>query len=43
MRSSKGRILFTEDDPEASELIKFLLQHNGYLVTVVMRLAKLCG
>jgi DNA-binding response OmpR family regulator len=33
MRSSKGRILFTEDDPESSELIKFLLQHNGYQVT----------
>jgi DNA-binding response OmpR family regulator len=46
MRSSKGRILFTEDDPESSELIKFLLQHNGYQVTCcdeagkALRLAK---
>lgn len=46
MHSSKGRILFTEDDPESSQLIKFLLQHHGYQVTCceeageALRLAK---
>lgn len=30
MQSSKGRILYTEDDPDSRELIRFLLAYDGY-------------
>lgn len=29
----KGRILYSEDDPESRELLRFMLQHVGYEVT----------
>ena len=28
----KGRILYSEDDPESRDLLKFMLEHNGYEV-----------
>lgn len=30
---TKGRILCTEDDPDSRELLVFILEKNGYLVT----------
>jgi two-component system response regulator MprA len=31
---SKGRILYTEDDPDSREMLVLLLKHRGYDVTV---------
>lgn len=33
MASSKGRILYTEDDPDSRELVIFTLQQRGYEIT----------
>ena len=35
MATSKGRILYTEDDPDSREMVFFTLQHNGYEVMCV--------